>query len=72
VREFKLINLKYPDFRNGKLNLIEELNLYRKKYLTLLILRSEGELAKIERCDVGYFNSNSTQKIFRRKSKVKY
>jgi uncharacterized membrane protein len=54
-----LINSEYPEFGTGNVISLEELNLYRRKYLTSLIIEERGELAKIDQDVMLAIQSNS-------------
>ncbi|WP_240510832.1 DUF1003 domain-containing protein [Algoriphagus antarcticus] len=54
-----LINLNFPDFGSGKFISLDELNQYRRKYLTSLILEERGELAQIDLDVMQAIQSNS-------------
>jgi len=54
-----LINSSFPDFMVGKYISLDELNQYRRKYLTSLILEERGELAKIDQEVMEAIQSNS-------------
>ncbi len=55
----QLINSEFPGFGHTNFITISELNLYRRKYLTFLILQERGELAKIDQDVMQAIQSNS-------------
>lgn len=56
---FELIKLEYPDFNNEAYISLEELNKYRRFYLTSLIIQEKGELAEIDRDVMDAIKNNS-------------
>jgi uncharacterized membrane protein len=54
-----LINSEFPGFETENVISLEELNLYRRKYLTSLIIQERGELAKIDQDVMVAIQSNS-------------
>jgi uncharacterized membrane protein len=61
IREgiFNLIKSKFPDFGLDDYITIEELNLYRRLYLTSLITQEKGEIAVIDRDVMEAIKNNS-------------
>ncbi len=56
---FDLILLSYPDFDNEKYISLDELNQYRRLYLTSLISQEKGELAVIDNDVIEAVKNNS-------------
>lgn len=61
IREgiFNLIKAKYPDFDLESYITIDELNQYRRLYLTSLITQEKGEIARIDQDVMDAINNNS-------------
>lgn len=61
IREgiFNLIKAEYPDFDKDCSITLDELNRYRRHYLTSLILQEKGELAVIDRDVMNAIRNNS-------------
>lgn len=56
---FNLILSRYPDFDNDKFISLDELNQYRRLYLTSLISQEKGELAAIDKDVMDAVRNNS-------------
>lgn len=56
---FDLIKADYPDFDRENFISFDELNKYRRLYLTSLMFQEKGELAKIDRDVMDAINNNS-------------
>jgi len=54
-----LINSEFLGFETGNVISLEELNLYRRKYLAFLIIEERGELAKKDQDVMAAIQSNS-------------
>ncbi len=61
IREgiFNLIKMDHPDFNNESYITLTELNLYRRLYLTSLIIKEKGELAILDRDVMDAIKNNS-------------
>jgi uncharacterized membrane protein len=56
---FNLINAQYPDFTKDSYLSIDELNTYRRLYLTSLIVQEKGEIAVIDKDVMEAIKNNS-------------
>lgn len=61
IREgiYNLIKSEFPDFNQGDFITIDELNQYRRHYLTSLIIQEKGEVAMIDRNVMDAIKNNS-------------
>jgi uncharacterized membrane protein len=55
----KLIQVEYPQFNDESIISVEELNRYRRLYLTSLVEQEKGELAEIDQDVIHAINNNS-------------
>lgn len=62
IREgiFNLIKLDYPDFEKKSYISNDELNQYRRRYLTALIIQEKGEIAELDKDVMEAIKNNST------------
>ena len=56
---FDLIKAEYPDLEKNSYLSLDELNQYRRRYLTSLIVQEKGELAEIDRDVMDAIKNNS-------------